>query len=77
MSSRPPDLPNALRRYGQGIWVVVPSLVFGFVYTLAFVYAFSALQNFGILARERSQLLPALFVLLCIPKPVGPTSTSS
>ncbi|HKN91527.1 MAG TPA: hypothetical protein VJ622_14730, partial [Acidimicrobiia bacterium] len=54
-----------------------PYLVFGFVYTLAFVYAFSALQNFGILARERSQLLPALFVLLCIPKPVGPTSTSS
>src|SRR5207302_1290095 len=54
-----------------------PYLVFGFVYTLAFIYAFSALQNFGILARERSQLLPALFVLLCIPKPVDPTSASS
>jgi hypothetical protein len=54
-----------------------PYLVFGFVYTLAFIYAFSALQNFGILARERSQLLPALFVLLCIPRQVDPTSASS
>jgi hypothetical protein len=44
-----------------------PYLIFGLVYTLAFIYAFSALGNFGILARERSQLLPALFVLLCIP----------
>ncbi|HYT40617.1 MAG TPA: hypothetical protein VEN99_13935 [Acidimicrobiia bacterium] len=45
-----------------------PYLVFGLVYTLAFIYAFSALGNFGILARERSQVLPALFVVLCIPK---------
>lgn len=47
-----------------------PYLVFGSVYALAFVYAFSALQNFGILARERSQLLPALFVVLCLPAQV-------
>lgn len=46
-----------------------PYLIFGLVYTLAFIYAFSALGNFGILARERSQLLPVLFVLLCIPRP--------
>jgi len=45
-----------------------PYLVFGLVYTLAFIYAFSALGNFGILARERSQLLPELFVILCVPK---------
>jgi hypothetical protein len=37
------------------------------VYALAFIYAFSSLANFGILARERSQLLPVLFVVLCIP----------
>ncbi|HLJ08028.1 MAG TPA: hypothetical protein VKX24_05795 [Acidimicrobiia bacterium] len=46
-----------------------PYLIFALVYTLAFIYAFSALGNFGILARERSQLLPVLFVLLCIPRP--------
>ena len=45
-----------------------PYLIFVLVYTLAFIYAFSALGNFGILARERSQLLPALFVILCLPK---------
>jgi hypothetical protein len=45
-----------------------PYLAFAVVYTLAFIFAFSSLANFGILARERSQLLPVLFVVLCIPK---------
>ncbi len=49
-----------------------PYLTFATVYTFAFVYAFSSLVNFGILARQRSQLLPVLFVILCIPR--GQTS---
>jgi hypothetical protein len=36
------------------------------VYTLEFVYAFSAFGNFGILVRERVQLFPFLLVLLCL-----------
>jgi hypothetical protein len=36
-------------------------------YTILFVVAFSAIANFGILARERDQLLPFFFVLLCLP----------
>jgi len=48
-----------------------PYLAFALVFTLAFIYAFSSLGNFGILARERSQLLPVLFVLLCLPKEIG------
>ena len=37
MSSRPPERANPLRRYGQGIWVVVPSLAFGFFTWLSFL----------------------------------------
>ncbi|MDQ1497316.1 MAG: hypothetical protein QOI86_656, partial [Actinomycetota bacterium] len=53
-----------------------PYVVFGLVYTLTFIYAFSALGNFGILARERSQVLPALFVVLCIPTQAGQTAAA-
>jgi hypothetical protein len=45
-----------------------PYVAVAIVYTFAFIYAFSSLGNFGILARQRSQLLPALFVVLCIPQ---------
>ncbi len=45
-----------------------PYVAFTVVYTFAFIYAFSSLGNFGILARERSMLLPALFVALCVPR---------
>ncbi|MBM3675065.1 MAG: hypothetical protein FJW88_08935 [Actinobacteria bacterium] len=34
---------------------------------VAFVYAFSAFSNFGILARQRSQFLPLFLVLVCLP----------
>jgi hypothetical protein len=44
-----------------------PYLALAVVYGLAFIYAFASLGNFGILARERSQLLPMLFVTLCLP----------
>jgi hypothetical protein len=40
---------------------------FSLGYVLAFVYAFSSFANFGILARQRVQALPLLFVFLAIP----------
>jgi hypothetical protein len=48
-----------------------PYAAFALVYTFAFIYAFSSINNFGILVRERSQLLPVLFVVLCLPLPGG------
>jgi hypothetical protein len=36
-------------------------------FTFMFVYVFSFIGNFGILARQRIQLLPFLFVLLALP----------
>lgn len=36
-------------------------------YTLGFTVAYSSIGNFGILVRQRSQLLPFLVVLLCLP----------
>lgn len=43
-------------------------VAFAVGYSAVFIFAFSSISNFGILARERSQLLPVLFVLLAIPK---------
>jgi hypothetical protein len=44
-----------------------PYVAFAFVYTGAFIVAFSGIANFGILARQRVQLLPLYLVLLAIP----------
>ena len=38
---------------------------FSVAYVIAFGWAFSAVANFGILARQRSLMLPFLFVLVC------------
>jgi hypothetical protein len=46
-----------------------PYVAFVVVYMTAFVFAFSTIANFGILARERTQLLPFFMVLLAIPVP--------
>jgi hypothetical protein len=43
-----------------------PYIAFSVVFASAFVFAFSTIANFGILARERTQVLPVLFVLLSI-----------
>jgi hypothetical protein len=48
--------------------VRTPYVLFGLLYVLGFVYAFSSIENFGILARERAQLLPFAFILLCLPR---------
>ncbi|GAA2168123.1 hypothetical protein GCM10009826_46740 [Humibacillus xanthopallidus] len=44
-----------------------PYVVFSVVYTLAFMWAFSGLGNFGILARQRVLMIPFFLVLLCLP----------
>jgi hypothetical protein len=50
---------GSIRRY--------PYLAMAFAYTGLFVLAFSGFANFGLLARERVQLLPFLLALLCLP----------
>ncbi len=37
------------------------------IYSVMFMYAFAALGNLGLITRERTLLLPFLFVLLCVP----------
>ena len=53
------QLPRALLR--------MPYVTFAATYVVVFVYAFSVIGNFGILARQRTQMLPFLFVLLALP----------
>jgi hypothetical protein len=48
-----------------------PYVAFALVYSLLFTYAFAAIGNFGILARQRVQLYPFLIVLLCVPAGFG------
>jgi len=52
-------LPSTMRREGYVAYALALVLVFGF--------AFSAIGNFGILARQRTQALPMVFVLVCLP----------
>lgn len=44
-----------------------PYMVFAIVYTAIFIVGFSSFGNFGLLSRERVQLLPVFFVLLSAP----------
>jgi hypothetical protein len=44
-----------------------PYVAMALVYTGVFIVAFSGFANFGLLARERAQLLPMALVLLCVP----------
>lgn len=44
-----------------------PYLVMAAFYVSMFVFAFSSMGNFGILARQRVQVLPFLFVFLALP----------
>jgi hypothetical protein len=46
-----------------------PFVVLCLVYSLVFVYLFSALGNEGLLVRERTLLFPFLFVLFALPAP--------
>ncbi len=53
------QLPRALLR--------VPYVTFAATYVIVFVYAFSVIGNFGILARQRTQGIVLFFVLLSLP----------
>ncbi len=44
-----------------------PFITFTVLYSMLFVVAFSSIANFGILARQRIQVLPMVLVLLCVP----------
>lgn len=55
-----------LRRWPGSAWRRA-ILLYGFVYSLMFVVAFSSIGNAGILARQRSQMLPLLFLALAVP----------
>jgi len=44
-------------------------IAFTAVYTLLFCWAFSTINNLGILSRERVQVLPLVLVLLAVPRP--------
>jgi hypothetical protein len=46
-----------------------PFVMFAVVYTLAFVIAFSNVGNFGILARQRVQVLPLMVAAVVAPMP--------
>ena len=45
-----------------------PYVAYVATYVLLFVYAFSTFGNFGLLVRERVQVLPLLLVLPCLPE---------
>lgn len=46
-----------------------PYVAFAAAYSAGFIVAFSSVANFGLLARERVQLLPLFLVLVCVPPP--------
>lgn len=51
--------------------VQTPYVVLAAAYTVLFVYGFSAFSNFGILTRQRVQVLPFVLVLVCVPPFAG------
>jgi hypothetical protein len=53
------SIPHHLRRF--------PYVAFSLVFVAVFIWAFSAFSNFGILARQRVQVLPFLLVLVSLP----------
>jgi hypothetical protein len=59
------NLPRLIRL--PGLMVARPYVGFAVVYTLIFTFAFSAISNFGILARQRTQLFPIAVIVLTVP----------
>ena len=47
-----------------------PYLIQGFVYSIGFIIAFSNVANFGILVRQRTQLLPFLLLIVALSQPL-------
>jgi hypothetical protein len=59
---RLPWVVSALKSFPQR-----PYVAFAASYAALFIVAFSSIGNFGILTRQRVQLLPLFLVLLCVP----------
>jgi len=51
-------------------------MTYALVYLAVFFFAFGTISNFGILARQRSQAMPFVFVLLALPA-VVPSRTAT
>ncbi|WP_371495619.1 hypothetical protein OG871_08620 [Kitasatospora sp. NBC_00374] len=51
-------------------------IAYSVVYTLLFCWAFSTINNMGILSRERVQVLPLFLVLLAVPRPESSRSAT-
>ncbi len=49
------------------LMVKVPFIGFALAYTIIFAFTFSSIGNFGILARQRTQLFPVAAMVLCVP----------
>jgi hypothetical protein len=47
--------------------VKIPYVAFSVVFSLGFIFAFASVGNFGIMVRQRVQLLPLLIVILAMP----------
>lgn len=58
--SRLRSIPRMMRR--------TPYVAYCVGIVITFVYAFSAFSNFGILSRQRCQVLPFFLVVFCLPK---------
>lgn len=54
-----------------------PYVGFALMYVVVFVFAFSGIANFGLLVRQRAQLLPFYLILLAIPPPRKNETTDS
>lgn len=54
------NIPRFMRRE--------PYVAYCIGYLFVFIFAFSAFSNFGILARQRAQVMPAFLVMLCLPE---------
>jgi hypothetical protein len=65
------------------IWAAVkgargqPFLILAIAYVGMFVVAFSSFPNFGLLVRERVQVLPFFLALVCVPPAPKPETTGS
>jgi hypothetical protein len=44
-----------------------PYVLFCMVYVVVFIYGFSSFSNYGVLTRQRVQVLPFVLVLVCLP----------
>jgi hypothetical protein len=70
----------ALARFRWGLHAIrsirrQPYVAFALAYIGLFIVAFSGIANFGILARERVQMLPFFLIFLAVPPPVEEEAT--